>query len=103
MSIPMYHEKQVKYNLIKKESILNFQKDVYDHNEEGFLEVADEHKCSVAGLAALWDEDSSSGAGGFGGHAGVCDEVSVYLSRRLSSTGAHIQRPGINTTMTAFH
>lgn len=91
MSIPVYNENQVKYNLIKKESILNFQKDVYDHNEEGFSK------------AALWDEDSSSGAGGFGGHAGGCGEISVYLSRRLSSTGAHRQRPGINTTMTAFH
>lgn len=27
----------------------------------------------------------------------------VYLSRRLSSTGAHTQRPGINTTTTVFH
>lgn len=43
----------VKYNLIKKEYILNFQRDVYDHNAEGFSEVADEHKGSVAGLAAL--------------------------------------------------
>lgn len=99
----MHDENQVKYNLIKKESILNFQKDVYYHSEEGFSEVADEQKCSVAGSAALWDADSSSGAGGVGGHAGGCGEVSVYLSRRLSSTGAHMQRPGINTTMTAFH
>lgn len=53
MSIPMHDENQVKYNLIKKESILNFQKDVYYHSEEGFSEVADEQKCSVAGSAAL--------------------------------------------------
>lgn len=49
------------------ETILYFQKEVYYRYKEGFSEVADEHKCSVAGLAALWDEDSSSGAGGLVG------------------------------------
>lgn len=38
MSISMYDENQVKYKLIKKESILNFQKDVYYHSEEEFSE-----------------------------------------------------------------